>query len=66
MTNGEMFEKVFHYSVHDIPYVHSERVEWADEKFDPPISEVEPKPFMDYTLSELFHELYDEMNERSQ
>ena len=67
MTNGDKFLHIFGYRITDIPYVTSG--EWERDNYEPPAGVDHndlPKPIMNYTLSELFHELYDEMNERSQ
>lgn len=69
MTNGDKFRAVFGYSILDIPYVSDDQTTWLNEVYDAPINEdprSDVKPLMDYTLHELFHELYDELNERSQ
>lgn len=62
MTNGEKFKKVFRCSVDALIYIPG----WEDEEYNGPEQQDSLKPLMDYTLSELYHELFDEMNERSQ
>lgn len=67
MTNGNKFLSTFGYRITDIPYVTNG--EWERGNYEPPEGIDHhglAKPLMDYTLSELYHELYDEMNERSQ
>lgn len=67
MTNGDKFLHIFGYRMNDIPYI--TKGDWEQETYEPPAG-VEhsdpPKPIMNYTLSELYHELYDELHERSQ
>lgn len=67
MTNGDKFLYTFGYRITDIPYVTNG--EWEHDNYEPPEGVDHhdlAKPLMDYTLSELYHELYDEMHERSQ